>query len=107
MIKSRMIKPGTAWYRQIAAAFTRHMWLKAIGTPLFIAVFFGAYFYLLKYPVHTITIMPITWLDRLVPFQPMAMPLYISLWVFVSLPPALLATRRELFIYGEIGRAHV
>jgi membrane-associated phospholipid phosphatase len=100
MIKSRMIKPGTAWYRQIAAAFTRHMWLKAIGTPLFIAVFFGAYFYLLKYPVHTITIMPITWLDRLVPFQPMAMPLYISLWVFVSLPPALLATRRELFIYG-------
>ncbi|MES1999478.1 MAG: phosphatase PAP2 family protein [Pseudomonadota bacterium] len=100
MIKSSMIKPGTAWYRQIAAAFTRHMWLKAIGTPLFIAVFFGAYFYLLKYPVHTITIMPITWLDRLVPFQPMAMPLYISLWVFVSLPPALLATRRELFIYG-------
>ncbi len=100
-----MMKPGrmqsnTAWYRQIAAAFTRHMWLKAIGTPLFIAVFFGAYFYLLKYPVHPITIMPITWLDRLVPFQPMAMPLYISLWVFVSLPPALLATRRELFIYG-------
>ena len=30
----------------------------------------------------------------------MALPLYISLWVYVSLPPALLATRRELYGYG-------
>jgi membrane-associated phospholipid phosphatase len=28
------------------------------------------------------------------------MPLYVSLWVYVSLPPALLSTRRELFIYS-------
>jgi membrane-associated phospholipid phosphatase len=28
------------------------------------------------------------------------MSLYVSLWVYVSLPPALIATRRELYRYG-------
>jgi membrane-associated phospholipid phosphatase len=79
---------------------TKHVLLKSIGTTLFIGLFFGAYFYLLKEPVYPITVMPITLLDRLIGFQPLALPLYISLWVYVSLPPALLATRRELVGYG-------
>jgi membrane-associated phospholipid phosphatase len=44
--------------------------------------------------------MPITLLDRLIGFQPQALPMYLSLWVYVSLPPLLLATRRELYDYG-------
>lgn len=97
-----MIKatPPSAWHHQMAHILTRHIWLKAIGTPLFIAVFFGAYFYLLKHPIYPTTVMPVTGLDRLIGFQPSAMPLYISLWVYVSLPPALLATQRELFNYA-------
>ena len=87
------------WYRQAAAVIFRHMVIKGIGTTLFIGVFFGAYFYLLKHPAYPITVMPITWLDRLIGFQPQALPLYLSLWVYVSLPPALLATRRELYGY--------
>ena len=58
------------------------------------------YFYLLKAPAYPTTVMPVIWLDHLVGFQPMAMSMYISLWVYVSLPPALLATRRELYGYG-------
>jgi len=69
---------------------------------IFIGVFFGAYFYLLKEPAYPMTIMPITLLDRLIGFQPLASPLYFSLWVYVSLPPALLATRRELYGYGMV-----
>jgi membrane-associated phospholipid phosphatase len=76
------------------------MLLKSIGTTLFISLFFIAYFYLLKEPAYSAAVMPITFLDRLISFQPMALPLYISLWVYVSLPPALLATRRELYGYG-------
>jgi membrane-associated phospholipid phosphatase len=76
------------------------MFLKGIGTTLFISLFFGAYFYLLKAPAYPATVMPITLLDRLIGFQPLALPMYISLWVYVSLPPALLATRRELYGYG-------
>lgn len=89
-----------AWYRQLAAAATSHIWLKAIGTPSFIAIFFGAYLYLLKHPAYPITVMPLTALDKLIGYQPLAMPLYVSLWVYVSLPPAFLSTRRELFAYG-------
>jgi membrane-associated phospholipid phosphatase len=90
----------TPWYRQAAAVIPRHVYLKSIGTTLFISLFFGAYFYLLKDPAYPTTVMPITLLDRQIGFQPLALPMYISLWVYVSLPPALLATRRELYGYG-------
>lgn len=90
----------TPWYRLIAAALTQHKLLKGIGTPLFIAFFFGAYFYVLKNPVYPTTVMPLTWLDQVISFQPQAMSLYASLWVYVSLPPALIAARSELYRYG-------
>lgn len=82
------------------AAMLTHMVLKSIGTPLFIALFFGAYFYVLRNPAYPVTVMPVTFLDRLIPFQPPAFYVYASLWVYVSLPPALLALRRELYGYG-------
>jgi membrane-associated phospholipid phosphatase len=69
---------------------------------LFIGVFFGAYFYLLKEPAYPTTVMPVIFLDRLIGFHPLALPLYISLWVYVSLPPALLETHRELYDYGLV-----
>ncbi|HEX7455420.1 MAG TPA: phosphatase PAP2 family protein [Gallionella sp.] len=90
----------TTWYRQVAAAIFRHMYLKGIGTTLFISLFFAAYFYLLKEPAYLTTVMPVTRLDRLIGFVPQALPVYLSLWVYVSLPPALLATRRELYGYA-------
>lgn len=93
-------QPQRPWYHQVAQAFAQHKYLKGIGTMLFIALFFGAYFYLLKRPAYPITVMPVTWLDRMISFQPLAMPIYLSLWVYVSLPPALLASRREIFHYG-------
>ena len=90
----------TPWHRQVTAVIPMHMHLKSIGTMLFIGLFFGAYFYLLKAPAYPTTVMPITLLDRLIGFQPLTLPIYLSLWVYVSLPPALLATRRELYGYG-------
>lgn len=89
-----------AWYRQAAAALSTHQYLKSIGTMLFIGLFFGAYFYVLKNPAYPVTVMPVTVVDRLIPFQPLAFYVYITLWVYVSLPPALLASRRELYGYG-------
>jgi membrane-associated phospholipid phosphatase len=76
------------------------LYLKSIGTTLFIGLFFGAYFYLLKVPAYPTTVMPTILLDRLIGFQPLALSMYISLWIYVSLPPALLATRRVLYGYG-------
>jgi membrane-associated phospholipid phosphatase len=89
-----------AWYRQAARLVPLDLGLKSIGIPVFIAVFFAAYFYVLKNPAYPVTVMPLTLLDRLIGFQPMALPLYVSLWVYVSLPPAFLANRRELYAYA-------
>lgn len=89
------------WYQRIAQAIGKHMLLKAFGTPTFIAVFFAAYFYLLQNPARPTTIMPTLWLDRAIVFEPRAMWLYASLWVYVSLPPALLLTRGALLHYAR------
>jgi membrane-associated phospholipid phosphatase len=94
-----MIDNNTPWYTQAIKAFFSHWWLKALGIPALIGVFFAAYFYLLKNPAYPITVMPLTALDRLISFQPLALPLYVSIWLYVSLPPALLTTRRELTTY--------
>lgn len=63
-------------------------------------MFFGAYFYLLRNPAYPITIVPLSWVDHVIDFQPLALPVYLSLWVYVSLPPMLLATRAELYAFG-------
>ena len=102
---TRILPPEPAplqprWYDRAVTALTQHMYLKGFGTTIFISVFFGAYFYLLKHPVYPITVMPITLLDRLIGFQPAALSLYLSLWIYVSLPPAFLSTRRELYGFG-------
>ena len=88
------------WYRQITATLFRQIYLKAIGTMLFIGVFFSAYFYLLKNPAYPLTVMPTLWLDHAIGFWPQALPIYASLWVYVSIPPALLSTKRALYAYG-------
>lgn len=77
-----------------------HFWLKAIGTSAFMTAFFTAYIYLLKNPAFAVTTMPLTWLDDAVSFQPWSLFLYLSLWLFSSIPVALMRSRRELFFYA-------
>lgn len=88
------------WYLQARAALTRHMVLKGLGTTGFITIFFVAYFYVLKNPASAPTVMPEIWLDRLIGFHPGALPVYLSLWLYVSLLPTFFPTRAELYRYG-------
>ncbi len=90
------------WYQKIAQVMPKQLALKSIGTTLFISLFLGAYFYLLKHTAYPITLMPTIWLDKLIGFQPSALPLYLSLWLYVALPPAFFATRHELYYYGLV-----
>lgn len=73
---------------------------KMLGTTLGMTAFFVAYFWLLKHPLDPVAIMPLTAVDHLIGFQPWALPLYLSLWFYVSLAPALLIDDRELVSYG-------
>jgi len=92
--------PAASWHRRVAARLLTQLPLKAVGIPGFIALFFVGYFYLLRHPMFPVSIMPLIEFDRWVPFEPRALWLYVSLWVYVSLPPLLLASRRELYAYG-------
>ena len=58
------------------------------------------YFYVLRHPVREVTIMPLTALDRWIPFQPPAMVPYLSLWLYLGIAPGLMLTFRELIAYG-------
>jgi membrane-associated phospholipid phosphatase len=89
-----------AWLRPLGSRIKTNLWIKAIGTPAFMAGFFALYFLLLKFPVFPVTVMPLTMIDRLIGFQPGAWWLYVSLWLYTSLPPALLDDKRELISYG-------
>ena len=97
MIESRA---GSPWHRQVAATIRMHPYVKGIGTTAFISLFFVAYFYVLRHPAYTPTVMPAIWLDRLIGFQPLALPVYLSLWLYVSLLPAFFSARAELYQYG-------
>ena len=66
----------------------------------FIALFFVAYFYLMQHHFFVVTQIPVVFLDTLVPFDDRFLILYLSLWIYVSFPAALLRSIQELFIYG-------
>lgn len=78
----------------------RLMPVKAIGTTLFIYLFFRGYFWVMENPNATPFIVPTTTVDDLIPFSIAGLPIYLSLWVYVSLAPALLNSLRALLSYG-------
>jgi membrane-associated phospholipid phosphatase len=92
--------PLTPWYRQAAATVPRHFYLKSIGTTVFISLFFILYFHVLRNPAYPTTVMPAIWIDHWIDFEPLALPVYLSLWLYVSLLPAFFAARAELYRYG-------
>lgn len=98
--KPRAAAPPHPWQRQIITRIRTHHFLKAFGTTAYMSVFFIAYFHLMKNPSAAVTVMPVTAIDALVPFQPWALIPYVTLWIYVSLPAALILQRRELIGYG-------
>ncbi len=89
-----------AWTAQIWLRMRRLLWFKAVGISLFMWVFFAAYFHVLRHPVYPLVQMPLTALDRLIPFQPAALVPYVSLWLYVGIAPGLLLSLRQLLVYA-------
>ncbi|BAL27325.1 phosphoesterase, PA-phosphatase related protein (plasmid) [Azoarcus sp. KH32C] len=63
-------------------------------------VFFWAYFAILRQPMLAPTTMPRLAIDAWVPFSTAAFPVYVSLWVYVSLPPAFIDSLRPLLWFA-------
>jgi membrane-associated phospholipid phosphatase len=86
-------KIGWAW---IGRRFLILWPAKMIGTSLGMGLFFWAYFLVLNHPQYAVTVVPLLPLDPLISFRPEATLFYVSLWVYISLAPALAGTRREV-----------
>jgi hypothetical protein len=95
---SRPLPAG--WLRRCGSRVLVFWPAKMFGTAFGMAAFFIAYFWVLRHPVGLLTVMPLTAVDRFIGFQPAALPVYLSLWLYVSLAPALVTDRRELISYG-------
>lgn len=89
-----------SWTADFGARMRCHWLLKLIGVTGYTWLFFIAYFHLLRYPAFPVRVMPLTPLDGLIPFQPVALYAYVSLWLYVGLAPGWLLSLRELFLYG-------
>jgi membrane-associated phospholipid phosphatase len=95
-----MHAPGVSWLHQAWIRGLKWWPAKLIATTIGMTLFFVAYFGVLHHPLFPVTTMPFTTMDRLICFRPEALPLYLSLWFYVSLVPALLIDRRELVSYA-------
>jgi hypothetical protein len=88
------------WTRALAQRFWFLWPVKAVGTATFMVLFFWAYFTILAHPSRPPLVMPTMFLDDWVALTPWAYGVYISLWVYVSLPTALAPNIRTLLHHG-------
>lgn len=85
--------------RPLRARILSHLWLKALGTPAFMVLFFVAYFAILRNPPSPPTVIPFTAPDHWIGFHPLALIPYATLWFYAILPTALMINVRELTGY--------
>ena len=88
------------WGHEILRRLRHHFVLKFLGISGFMSLFFQGYFYLLLNPARPVTVMPLTALDHWITFQPSALAAYLSLWFYVGIPAGLMASLRQLVVYG-------
>jgi len=93
-------RAGDRLANALLSRIRRHFWFKCVGTTAFIFCFFAAYVVLLKHPAGPVTTVSLTRLDHWIPFEPLALPVYLSLWAYISLPAALMLTRWDVVDYG-------
>ncbi len=88
------------WRAQTWERICTGWWVKMTATTLGIGLFFLAYFWVMRHPRFVPSVVPAIWLDHAIGFEPAALPVYFSLWLYVSLAPALLKNLTELLRFG-------
>ncbi|HEY6240900.1 MAG TPA: phosphatase PAP2 family protein [Burkholderiales bacterium] len=100
-----MLPEPEIWKRELKRRAGNVFVLKMIATMGGIAIFFYAYFWVMRHPLSVATVMPMTWIDDLIPFSPAFFLLYVSLWVYISLGSVLTKDARELAAWGGVSFA--
>ena len=92
--------PMQPWAAALTVRAARYLALKLVGTTVVIGLFFVPYLHLLHHPSYPVLVMPLTALDRLIPFQPQALFAYLSLWLYVGIGPGLQLSLLDLLVYA-------
>ena len=79
--------------------------MKAFANTVGLAAFFVAYFWIQNHPQSEVTAMPLTALDHWIPHIPLAIVPYATLWLYVSLPLALMTRDFEYRSFGVAAAA--
>ena len=93
-------RPSRAWSGELAFRIRHLFVLKLAGITAFTWLFFLGYFHLLRFPAYAVVEMPLTVLDRWIPFEPAGLVAYLSLWLYVGIAPGLQRSLRDLLAYG-------
>jgi membrane-associated phospholipid phosphatase len=88
------------WAAELGSRIRHGFPRTVISTSALTGLFFVAYFFVQRHPAYPPTLMPLTALDLLIPFQPAALLAYVSLWIYVGVGPGLQRTFREFAVYG-------
>jgi membrane-associated phospholipid phosphatase len=92
--------PRLRWTVELGKRARRSFLLTLILTTSLTGLFFVGYFYVQRHPAYVPTIMPLSALDQMIPFQPQALFAYVSLWIYIGAGPGLQRTFAELAVYG-------
>jgi len=84
------------WTRELSRRARTLLVLKMLVNTSGIAAFFYAYFWIMRHPLSAATVIPMIWIDDLVPFSSQSFLLYASLWVYVALGSLFAKDGREL-----------
>jgi membrane-associated phospholipid phosphatase len=87
----------TAW---LGSRLKAYWCIKLVAGAVIFTTFFIGYFLLLDFHLFPVREMPATALDRLIAFQPEALLLYLSLYLYIHIAPWLLDNKRDLTACG-------
>ena len=88
------------WRAELRTRVRTAAWRKALSNTVFLVIFFQLYLAIQNHPAFEVTQIPATAVDSWIGFQPWAIGLYLSLWVYTALPVALQPDSRRLVQYG-------
>jgi membrane-associated phospholipid phosphatase len=91
---------SSAWAAELTHRVRRGFIRTVISTSTLTALFFVAYFWVQRHPAYVPIVMPRTQLDLMIPFQPVAIVAYLSVWIYIGVGPGLQRTVAEFAVYG-------
>src|SRR5712692_6028554 len=81
----------------LAARLRRHLKLKVMIVISLLIALFGPFLIIERWPLLPVTIYQETWLDRAIPFTPIAAWPYLSLWLYLAFAGLMLVKRKDLW----------